>query len=151
MTRDIPTMPSHDERGFVLIIVLLFLVVTIILGVTLIRSTVTELKIAGNERRYSQDFYNAVSATEIVIPQFDSIVSATILTPNNRLDVSDKMPSNSAAAGANAGITLLRSGTPPVGSGQSVSKVSAYFYKIDATVNDQTIEVGAWKAFPSAE
>lgn len=143
--------PSQNEKGFVLVIVLFFLVITIILGVSLIRSTITEMRIAGNERRFTQNFYGAISATEIIIPQFDAIVSAMVLTPNNRVDVTSRMPANTAAAGAIAGITLIKSGTPPVSSGQSASKVSAYFYKIDATMNSQGIEMGVWKAFPSAE
>lgn len=140
-----------NEDGVVLVVVLLFLVAAIILGVTLIRSTAIELRIAGNERVYNQNFYQTESAVEIVIPQFDAIVSATALEVDNRLDISDRMPAGSMVDGADVGITLVNKGTPPISSGSSASRVTAYYYKIDATMNSQGIEAGVWKAFPSSE
>lgn len=138
----------RDEGGTVLVMVLLFLLATIIIGITLMKSTIVETRIVANQREYNQDFYHAESAAEIILPQFDDIVSSMPWTIGTRVDVSGNMPAGSPLAGADVGMTLLRTGNPPVGSGTSAAKTTAYYYRVDATVNDQTVEMGFWKAFP---
>jgi hypothetical protein len=138
----------RDESGTVLVMVLLFMLATIVIGITLMKSAIVETKIVTNQREYNQDFYYAESAAEIILPQFDDIVSAIPWTAGTSVDVSDKMPAGSPLEDAAVSMTLLRTGNPPVGSGTSAAKTTAYYYRVEATVNDQTVEMGFWKAFP---
>jgi hypothetical protein len=138
----------NDNNGMVLIMVLLFMITSIIIGITLMISSMTETKIVGNERLYNQDFYLAESAGELIIPQFDTLVSSTTWTEDTRVDVSDLMPSGSIVDGINVGMTLRRTGSPPTGSGSSATKTTAFYYRVDSTVNNHNIEIGVWKAFP---
>jgi Tfp pilus assembly protein PilX len=140
----------RDESGTVLVMVLLFMLATIIIGITLMKSTIVETKIVTNQKDYNQAFYRAESAAEIILPQFDDIVGAQAWTVGTAVNVSDRMPSGSPLAGAAVNMTLLRTGNPPVGSGTSASKTTAYYYRVQATVNNQTIEMGFWKAFPKS-
>mgnify|MGYP000907815910 FL=1 len=138
----------NDNSGMVMVMVLLFMLATILIGIFMMRSTIIETKIVTNEKEHNQNFYLAESAAEIVLPQFDDIVSAATWTIDNRVDISDKMPAGSALDGAEVGITLRRVGNPPVGSGASATKTTAYYYRVDATVGDEKVEMGLWKAFP---
>ena len=140
-----------DNRGMVLIMVLLFILATMAIGTALMRSSKIESRIVGNERIHNQDFYLAESAGEAIIPQFDSLISGSTWTENTRVDVSDKMPAGSPVDGASVSMVLRRSGSPPVGSGSSAAKTTAFFYRVDARVNDHTVETGLWKAFPKPE
>lgn len=138
----------NDNRGTILVMVLLFMLSAMLIGIALMKSTIIETKIAANERVYKQGFYRAESAAEIIIPQFDSIVSATSWGIDSRADVSSRMPAGSIVDGANVGMTLRRTGNPPVGSGSSASKTTAMYYRIDANADNRTVEMGVWKAFP---
>ena len=112
------------------------------------KSTIVETKIVINQKEYNQEFYLAESAAEIILPQFDDIVSSRVWTAGTAVDVSDKMPTGSPLTGATVHMTLLRTGNPPAGSGTSAAKTTAYYYKVDATVDNQTVEMGFWKASP---
>ncbi len=137
-----------DKRGTVLIMVLLFMLSAIMIGMVLMKSTIIETKIVANERLYNQGFYNVESAAEFILPQFDDIVSAQTWDIDTRVDVSDKMPAGSSLDGADVGMTLVKTGAPPVGSGSSATKTTAYYFRIDANLNNQSVEMGRWKAFP---
>ncbi len=139
---------GNGNEGMVLILVLIFLLATITLGVTLMRSTIIGTKITGNERVHNQDFYLAESAGELIIPQFDSIMSGSTWTEDTRVDVSDRMPAGSIVDGADIGMTLRRTGTPPTGSGSSAAKTMAFYYRVDSSLNNHSLELGLWKAFP---
>jgi hypothetical protein len=138
----------RDESGTVLVMVLLFMLATIIIGITLVKSTIVETKIVINQKEYNQEFYMAESAAEIILPQFDDIVSAQAWTIGTAVDVSDRMPDGSPLEGAQVDMTLLRTGNPPTGSGTSAAKTTAYYYRVEATVDNQNVEMGFWKAFP---
>lgn len=138
----------RDESGAVLVLVLLFMLATIVVGITLMRATIVETKIVINQRAFNQDFYLAESAAEIILPQFDDIVSAQAWVQGTEVDVSGSMPVGSPLEGAAVKMTLQRTGNPPMGSGTSAAKTTAYYYKVEATVEDQTVEMGFWKAFP---
>ncbi|HOI07022.1 MAG TPA: pilus assembly PilX N-terminal domain-containing protein [Deltaproteobacteria bacterium] len=138
---------GRDEGGTVLVLVLLFMLATIVIGITLLRSTIVETQIVTNQREYNQNFYYAESAAEVILPQFDGIVSDRTWVEGTRVDVSDRMPDGDLDD-AEVGMTLIRTGNPPVGSGTSAAKTIAYYFRVDATVNDQTVEMGFWKAFP---
>ncbi len=137
-----------DNQGMILVMVMLFLLASMALGTTLMRSSYIETKIVGNERIFNQDFYLAESAGEAISPQFDTIVSGSTWTEDTRIDVSDRMPAGSYVDGASVGMTLRRTGAPPTGSGSSAAKTTAFYYRVDSSVNDHTVESGLWKAFP---
>ena len=75
-------LPTDDERGIALIIVLVMLLLLSILGATMLSSSTSELKIAGNSRTNEDAFYGAEQA--LVIGQnfgdIYSSLSPTILT-----------------------------------------------------------------------
>jgi hypothetical protein len=56
---------SRGEGGFILVLGLAMLVVLTIIGVSIIRSTVIDLKISGNERKANQEFYVVDSSWSI--------------------------------------------------------------------------------------
>ena len=142
---------KNDDTGMVFVMVLLFMLATLTLGITLMRSTITETKIVGNERVHNQNFYVAESAAELIMPQFDTLASSSTWTEDTRVDVSSYMPSGSIVDGASVGMTLSRKGSPPTGTGSSAAKTTAYFYKVDSTSDNHTVEMGLWKAFPTPE
>jgi Tfp pilus assembly protein PilX len=58
---------TGNEDGFVLVLAMLIMVVLIIIGVSSIRTSQTELEIAGNERVHKQTFYDAEAGIPIGI------------------------------------------------------------------------------------
>jgi len=142
--------PITDKKGVVFVMVLIFMLATMTVGITVMRSTITETKIVGNERDYNQDFYLVESAAEIIIPQFDDIVSVQTWDKNSRTDVSDKIPNTSIINGANVGMTLVRTGSH-TGSGSSAANTVSYYFKIDSSINNQSLDMGVWKVFPTPE
>lgn len=54
----------QNERGIILIIVLVMLLLLSILGATVLTSTTTELRVAGNYRNYQEAFFNAEGSLE---------------------------------------------------------------------------------------
>lgn len=57
--------PESNERGFILVVGLAILVVLTLLGVAGVRNATIDLKIAGNERELTQNFYNAETAWKV--------------------------------------------------------------------------------------
>ena len=56
---------QRNEEGFVLVTSLLIMLVLTIIGIAANRNTSTELKIAGNDRLYKENFYEADGVTEL--------------------------------------------------------------------------------------
>ncbi len=149
-------MNSHsrlvtNEKGAVLILVLLVLLTAIIIGIALMRSTATETKIAGNERAYNEDFYMSEAAGELTKVRFDDIVSSMILKKDETEDISASVNGTGPVTEAKVEITHTKSTNPPVGSGTSPATAFANYYLIRTTVNGKTIERGVWKAFPKGQ
>lgn len=57
--------PLNNESGFILVLAMAMLVVLSIIGLSGTRSSVIDLKIAGNEREMTQEFYTADSVWQI--------------------------------------------------------------------------------------
>ncbi len=49
--------PLNNQEGFILALAMAMLVVLTLIGLSATRTSVTDIKIAGNERRMTQDFY----------------------------------------------------------------------------------------------
>ena len=151
MDRDKMIDQLNNEDGAVLVLVLLVLVATIIIATTLMKSSATETKIAGNERIYQQDFYACEAAGELTKARFDTIVSALNLLQNTPVDISGSINGTGPVTNSKVTINLRRSGNPPENSGTSSASSYAYFYEISTTINGKTIRRGIWKAFPKSE
>ena len=145
-----------DSRGAVLMVVLVALVVTMFIGIVLMKSTNIESRIAANDIEGQRDFYACEAAGEIAKAKFDEIMSETVMdeTTNTTIDVSTTV--NGASGDDNVldsrvTISFLKRANPPVSSGTSPSSSFANYYVIETTVNGKKIQTGVWKAFPKAE
>ena len=151
MDRDKMIDQLKNEDGAVLVLVLLVLVAAIIIGTTLMKSTATETKIAGNERVYQQDFYACEAAGELTKARFDLIISNFNLVQDTPVDVSGSINGTGPVINSQVTINLKRSGNPPDNSGMGVASSYANFYEIRTTINSKTIRRGVWKAFPKSD
>ncbi len=145
----------NNERGVVLVMVLLILVATILLGIAVSRSAFFESKIAGNERIYQSDFYATEAAGDYLIANFDAIMSKQAgVTLNTTVDMSSHLADLATANQVFSDMTLTitmtkKGGTPPAGSGMGVGTVACDYYTMHQYKGSQHIEVGLWKAFPT--
>lgn len=137
-----------DEKGVVLILVLIVLVAAIIIGVTVIKSSVLEARIAGNEQRFVVSLNNLETGIDLFTLQCTSgiialgntvTVPATVYTYTN-----PSLPSSTHVTA-----TLLKVGKPPVGSINGM-EFRARYYEIQAKDDEthQTVTVRAYKIFP---
>jgi hypothetical protein len=62
------------EEGVVLVVVMIILVGVIVLGMFIMRSASTEVKIARNETVYNSNFYRAESSCDLVHENLDNII-----------------------------------------------------------------------------
>jgi Tfp pilus assembly protein PilX len=102
-----------DEKGVVLILVLIVLVASIIMGVMIIRSSVLEARMAGNERRYLTRFFDLESAVNFAVVENTAALGAVATTEGNVYDY----PTTSLPAGITVRVTLSDVRKPPVGKG----------------------------------
>jgi Tfp pilus assembly protein PilX len=134
-----------DQEGAVLVLVLIVLVASIIMGVMIIRSSIQESRMVGNERRYITNFANIESAVNFVLVQNTASLAAVATTIGN------SFTSTPAAipSGTSVTVTLTAIKKPPVGKGYDPTFKSRY-YTFTASDNDdsQSITVGAYKVFP---
>lgn len=56
---------NDNQEGFILVLAMAMLVVLTLIGLSATRNSVTDIRIAGNERRISQDFYVGDSVWQI--------------------------------------------------------------------------------------
>ncbi len=139
-----------DQEGVVLILVLIVLVAAIIMGLMIIRSSVQESRIAGNEQRHLTQFVDLESAVNLILienTQSVSAVSDLIGTSTSTMPA----PGNSGST-VKVVVTLTNIGTALIGTGNSTNLKTRY-YTIKATDNtdDQSLTIGAYKVFPSGQ
>lgn len=133
--------------GMVLVMVLLVLLASILIGTFSMRSSNTEVRIAGNEMAYKQDFYTAEGAAEFVIANFQVIKenlaggNLTLLeTRDITTDVQGYLTTTSIVDNATISITFERHFENPVGSGLYTDH-----YVVFSNAGGHQIEVGiAW-------
>lgn len=137
-----------DEQGVVLILVLIILVASIIIGVTMIRSSVLEARIAGNEQRFIIGFDNLETAVNL----FAIESTAGLIALTDSVGATYNFAHPSLPADTSVTVTLTKIGKPPVGSINMVN-MKARYYQIDATDNatGQTVTSGVYKVFPAAQ
>ncbi len=89
-----PPSLHTDERGFVLVMVLVTVMLLVVLGVSSTTVTNIELQIAGNDKVAKQSFYQAESATQQAAQDIEN-ASSSILEARNDLEASTTYaPSN---------------------------------------------------------
>jgi Tfp pilus assembly protein PilX len=134
-----------DEKGVVLILVLIVLVASIIMGVMIIRNSVMESRMAGNERRYLTGFFNLESAVNLAVVENTAALGTVATTEGLTYDY----PTAALPAGTNVRVTLSDIRKPPLGKGYDPT-FKARYYTIVGTNDDdnQTITIGAYKVFP---
>lgn len=134
----------RNQDGMVLVLVLIVLVAVIIIGVTAMRSSTLETRIAGNDKQQKQDFYQAEGYAALAMAASTSWIG----NPPSQYMPPDMPPgmSNSPLT-----ISLKAIKRPPAGTGYSVSLLKAYYYDILSTENNQQIKIGVWKAFPDPD
>ena len=140
-----------DQEGVVLILVLIVLVAAIIMGVMIIKSSVQESRIAGNEKRYLTQFAKIESAANLIlIENTQSVASVSDGIGNTFTTVAGA--GNSLPTGTSVTVTLTNIGPALVGTGNSTNLKTRY-YTIVATdsTDDQRVTVGAYKVFPSGQ
>ncbi len=140
-----------DQEGVVLILVLIVLVAAIIMGVMIIKSSIQESRIAGNEQRYLTQFAKIESAANLIlIENTQSVASVSDVIGNTFTTVAGA--GNSLPTGTSVTVTLTNIGPALVGTGNSTNLKTRY-YTIVATdsTDDQRVNVGAYKVFPSGQ
>ena len=144
-----------DQEGVVLILVLIILVAAIITGVTIMRTSALEARIAGNERVYSENFNNLESAVTLALTT-NTLALASVATTTGRTydypeaSVESFLPADSQ--NITLRLTLSAVKKPPKGSG-SDPNMKARYYTIQATNagGSQSLTVGVYKIFPQAQ
>ncbi|RLA96216.1 MAG: hypothetical protein DRG83_17650 [Deltaproteobacteria bacterium] len=85
------TRTVNNERGAILIIALLMLIILSLLGMAATDTTNIEIQIAGNEKVYKQAFYNADSGVFYAVAKGEELLLSA--TPGTQLNSTD-MPNN---------------------------------------------------------
>jgi Tfp pilus assembly protein PilX len=145
----------EDQEGIVLILVLIILVAAIITGVTIMRTSALEARIAGNERVYTNNFNNLESAVTLALTM-NTLALASVATTTGKTyeypedSVESFLPVHSFDIDLR--LTLSAVKKPPKGSG-SDPNMKARYYTIQATHagGSQSLTVGAYKIFPQAQ
>jgi hypothetical protein len=107
-----------DESGTVLMVVLVSLLVTLILGIVLIKSSVVESRIAGNDLKSQKDFYACETAGEVAVAKIDDILSTVNLdTAIRTIDISSTVNGTGPVKGASVTLTYLKTSSPQANSG----------------------------------
>ncbi len=103
------TSVLKNEKGVVLVIALIMLIVLTLIGISSISSSVFEAKLSGNERYGSAAFYVATGGVEVGISRLPDITAYSGNIGSDESYRSGKMTSNTSQPSKTLG-TLLRSG-----------------------------------------
>jgi hypothetical protein len=129
-----------NQRGAALVIALLIMVAATVLAICLNFTSTTEVAISGNQRSYSEAFYDADGGLEFIKSHFLNNFS---LFPSN---VGDDRSMQNLGLGQEVfpvridinqtRIKLARSGSPPKGLGISAQYFKGNYYRVDSVVTD---------------
>jgi Tfp pilus assembly protein PilX len=144
----------EDQDGMVLILVLIVLLAAIVIGVSTMRTSALEARIAGNERKYTENFNNLESALTYVFNIDNANALAAVSDSTGQAYTYNDTTINSyvqTSSDQNIRVTLTLSAIrkPPVNSGNDPS-FKARYYTIQAidTNDNQSVTMGAYKVFP---
>ncbi len=123
--------PLQNERGVILIVVLVMLLLLSVLGLTVLSNTTSELRIAGNHRNFQEAFFNADGSLEQAIINnditSDGIWDGFIYMNSAGLPVAATTLPAGTTAVAQIHSEFLNEGKPPRGSGFDDSTVATYY------------------------
>ncbi len=128
-----------NDRGMILIMALVMLMLLTILGILSISTTTTELHIAGNDRNNSVAFYTADAANDygqINDTIYTAITGTQAFWPMPETGNGTNNNYNSVAVGkqnADVKVQLLYRGQLPPGSGDDPELFQAYYYVVSVT------------------
>ena len=71
-----------DQRGSIVILALVLLVMVTLVGTSATTTSTIEIQIAGNERTYKQNFYQAEATAMRAMTQLEALAAATLRTNN---------------------------------------------------------------------
>ncbi|WP_136808423.1 PilX N-terminal domain-containing pilus assembly protein [Desulfosediminicola flagellatus] len=128
---------SIDERGFILVISLLILLIVSFLGIMATKSTITEIMISGNDRVHKQTFYQADGGTELaqhlLFQNQICLDSGNGFSKTATIDENDVAILNGSILVSNLGFANSR----PSDVAGSISDSTRFFtYYPDATIDD---------------
>jgi Tfp pilus assembly protein PilX len=137
----------ENEDGMVLVMVLLVLMVTIVVGILIARTSFIETKIAGNQAQYKTNLYLIESAAEWAMLK-NSSAFASIGTTINGYYTYEASSLPSEISDVTISIRLTAISKPPLASGTDPARFKARYYRISSSRQGQTVLIGAYKAFP---
>ncbi len=136
-----------NEDGMVLVMVLLVLMVTIVVGILLARTSFIETKIAGNQAHYKTNLYLIESAAEWAMLR-NSAAFADIGTTINGVYTYNAESLPNEISDVTISVRLTAISKPPLASGTDPARFKARYYRISASKDGQSVLIGAYKAFP---
>jgi hypothetical protein len=115
MKMDNFTKPLTNERGIVLVVVVMLLATLVLLGSTSLFLTSTDLKISGNERQNQVAFYNAEAGVQTVLAYLrnNTVTYPTATYPTTGHSVTVTGYAVPTGFSFSSSITLTRIGTNP--------------------------------------
>lgn len=117
-----PRPPPSRQRGIVLVVGLVFLLVLTIIGVTSLRTTTLEQRMAGNMQQKTVAFQDAETRIAMMINDINS--GATTLSPNDNCDTITPTPNPGSV---NQAITAHESCREYVGSTDQTRRTDTAF------------------------
>ncbi len=145
----------NNEEGMVLIMVLIVLVATIIIGVTMMRTTTIDTKIAGNERQNTNDFYLAEGALEFAFQDCERYTTmGENVTYNYTASPSGVVPNQLNGINKMTAKRLYNQAVPFAEDGQYVfsqggkAQMTAMHYHIETSKNNEEIHCNMMKVVP---
>jgi Tfp pilus assembly protein PilX len=170
------TLRINDEKGSVVVLALIMVVLLSLLGMAVTRTTSIDVQVAGNEGRAVQNLYEAESADNYALETTSTWMTNAFLTSDPTAANSDNLvdldgdgnkdvrieirciegtgtaivpPAGNLSNGANNLPLMQHKAPPPAGSGYSLKSFEIRRYGITGTgLNGNTqVQIGAYKVF----
>jgi hypothetical protein len=131
-----PADICQNQKGIVMVVCLLVLLLVTLLGVMSVRTSQDDLQITANHQLYNKSFYAAEAAKAYVRNNPDLYGSLNITTgnpvyfPNASDPAASQTIISNAAESFNGEVEYLNSSTPPRGSGYQVGKFRSHIYQM---------------------
>lgn len=139
-----PNANINNQDGMVLVLVLLVLLASTLIGVASLRSATTDVRIIGNDARFSKDLYTAEANINTAIWETRYWVDKPSAYPMCEGSYKGK----SLNKANDIEIVSDGKGQPPRGSGYSVTAFRAGYYNITSRQGNAAIQAGAWMIEP---
>jgi hypothetical protein len=136
----------QDEKGVVLVIVLVMLIMVIIASLMVFTDVITGIKVIGNERLYVSSS-NIAEAAATYVQDNDARMRGNInfvpgKTASNYVDISDRVNGNAGIVGTTVQLREQGPGSVLNGSGDSALHFKSEIFDVLAAKDSQIINVG---------